>query len=204
MNNTAAVVRPLEAADLPETLALLNNELGKGYIKNDELSKYAIPGSKIARVATDHSGAIVAAVTGVLMLPGIRMSEVVHPAHADALSHLVREAAFSRVGVLKSGAVSPSARGAGLGTALSGATTDALFREGASCVLGMAWTDADGCHAEGMMNRLGFQMRGDIKDLWYQDSIEEGYGCPSCGTPCRCTGRVFVHFRHRWAYNHPA
>lgn len=200
MYDTPATIRPLGRNDLPDTLTLLNGALGESYIKEEELAKYAEPGSKIAHVAVDPDGAVIAAVTGVLTLPGIRMSEVVHPSHAETLSRMVPEAAFSRVGILKSGAVSPLARGTGLGTKVSGATADSLFREGASCILGMAWTDGDGCHAEGMMNRLGFQMRGDIKDLWHQDSIEEGYGCPSCGNPCRCTGRIFLQLRHRWTY----
>lgn len=197
---SGVIIRALEEADLPDTLSLLNGALGNDYIKDSDLSAYAKQGSKIGRIAVGDNGLIVAAVTGILMLPGVRMSELVHADHAERLGKLVPEASFSRVGILKSGAVSPTSRGTGIGTAVSGATTDALFREGASCVVGMAWTDDDGCHAEGMMNRLGFQMRGDIPKLWHQESIDEGYGCPSCGNPCQCTGRIFVHLRHRWTY----
>ena len=200
MKDLGITVRPLEKTDVADALALLNSSLGEDYINDTELIKHAVPGPKIARVAVTYSGEILAAVTGKLMLPGIRMSEVVHSSHADSLSRMVPETAFSRVGILKSGAVSPEARGTGIGTAVTGATIEALFREGASCVIGMAWTDADGCHAEGMMHRLGFQKRGDIPNLWHQESIDEGYGCPSCGNPCHCTGRIFIHFRHRWTY----
>lgn len=200
---TAAVIRPLSPPDLPETLVLLNNALGDGYIKDTDLAPYAQQGSKVARVAVGDDGRIIAAVTGALLLPGVRMSELVHAEHAETLGKLVPEASFSRVGILKSGAVSPDAQGAGLGTSVTGATADALFREGASCVIGLAWTDDDGCHAEGMLKRLGFQRRGDIQGLWKQDSIEHGYSCPTCGNPCQCTGRIFVQLRHRWTYSGP-
>lgn len=56
----------------------------------------------------------------------------------------------------------------------------------------LGWTDADGCHVEPTLTRLGFEVRGDIRGYWTADSIALGYGCPTCGSPCLCAARLFA------------
>jgi hypothetical protein len=36
------------------------------------------------------------------------------------------------------------------------------------------------------------EVRGDKSNYWTADSIEHGYGCPTCGNPCLYTARLFA------------
>jgi hypothetical protein len=93
--------------------------------------------------------------------------------------------------LLKSVAVDSDVRGSGVGTAVSSAVVQAMFGTGATNVVSVGWTDGEGCHIRGPLETLGFKSRGDLEDFWYEDSLREGYSCPTCGRTW-CSERIFV------------
>jgi hypothetical protein len=126
---------------------------------------------------------------------GALVSGIEHVAPADQLQSTLRllpEIAGGPVRILKTAAVAPEARRLGLAGKLGAARIAALQVLGATTIVSLGWTDADGRHIEPTLTGLGFEVRGDIPGYWTADSIAHGYGCPTCGSPCLCTARLFA------------
>lgn len=177
-------VRLMRKYDVQETLGLLNQALGEGYVSAVDLG-----GTSMAFVAIDDTGTIVGAATGCIVSS---IGEAVPVDQVGTVESLVPEVCCGSTGVLKSVAVSAGMQGRGIGLAISEAVTDALFQNGAGCVVSIGWTDDDGCHIEGTLIKLGYAKRGEINDFWLQDSLEQEYSCPSCEGACKCSAIIFV------------
>ena len=191
MNST--VTRPMKPADVPAALSILGHALGSRYISREELMDFTENKDKVAFVAlTSAKGNIAAAATGVLPSSTDELLALMPADQASRVADLVPELGFNLTGLLKSVAVDSDVRGSGIGTEISGAVVQALFDRGATNVVSVGWTDNEGCHIQGPLETLGFKARGDLSDFWHEDSLLEGYACPTCGRPCRCSARIFV------------
>lgn len=59
-------------------------------------------------------------------------------------------------------------------------------------LLAVSWVSNKPDSSEGMFEKLGFEKLFTVPDYWTQDSIKEGYLCPNCGNPCRCTANFYL------------
>jgi ribosomal protein S18 acetylase RimI-like enzyme len=191
MNKT--VTRPMQPADVPAALSILGHALGARYISREELTDFTQNKDKVAYVAlTSPKGSIAAAATGVIPVSTDELLDLMPADQSSRVADLVPELGFNLTGLLKSVAVDSDVRGSGVGTEVSRAVVQAMFDMGATNVVSVGWTDGEGCHIQGPLETLGFKSRGDLDDFWYEDSLREGYSCPTCGRPCRCSARIFV------------
>ena len=176
-------------SDVDPAIRIIDAAIGDGYLTGVDLATFVDVRSKVAFVAVDERDRVVGVGTGALV-SGI---ERLAPAdqHQSTL-RLLPEIAGGPVGILKTAAVAPEARQLGLAGRLGTARIAALRAMGATTIVSLGWTDADGCHIEPTLARLGFEARGDIRGYWTADSIAHGYGCPTCGSPCLCTARLFA------------
>lgn len=191
MNKT--VTRLMTSADVPAALSILGHALGARYISREELIDFTKNKEKVAYVAlTSAKGSIAAAATGVIPASTDDLLALMPEDQASKVAELVPELGYNLTGLLKSVAVDSDVRGSGIGTEVSSAVVQAMFDIGATNVVAVGWTDDEGCHIQGPLETLGFKARGDIIDFWHKDSLIQGYSCPSCGRPCRCSARIFV------------
>jgi hypothetical protein len=42
-----------------------------------------------------------------------------------------------------------------------------------------------------VFERMGFERLGDARDFFVERSAREGWRCPVCGNPCRCSATLF-------------
>lgn len=179
-------------ADLEDSLNILENALGLGYVSRDKLATYAGREDKVAFVAIGEGNQIHGIVTSDLPAGSDDVLELL-PSDAQArVLSLIPELAFNRTGLLRSGAVSPQSRGNGIVTSLSKASVGALEDMGATSILAIGWTDFEGCHIQRILEAMGFKTQGDLENFWHEDSISKNYQCPTCGKPCFCTARIFL------------
>lgn len=93
-------------SDLEESLRILENALGLGYVSRDELATYSRGKDKVAFVAAGEDGQIHGIVKSDLPTdPNNVLGLLPADAHARVLS-LIPELIFNRTGLLHSGAVS--------------------------------------------------------------------------------------------------
>jgi predicted N-acetyltransferase YhbS len=176
-------------SDMDAAIRIVDAAIGDGYLTGAELETFSNVRSKVSFVAVDEHESVVGVGTGAIV------SGIEHVAPSDqhqSTLRLLPEIAGGPVGILKTGAVAPEARQLGLGGRLVAAMTAALRGMGTTTIVALGWTDADGCYIEPTLTRLGFEVRGDIRGYWTADSIAHGYGCPTCGSPCLCTARLFA------------
>lgn len=188
-------IRRMTNSDLDGSLSVLGNALGSRYVSRGELATYVGQKDRVAFVATSKDGQIHGAATSDLPADSSSVLELL-PADARArVLNLIPELEFNRTGLLRSVAVSPKARGNSVGTSLVRASVDSLWDLGATSIISIGWTDIDGCHIQGPLEAMGFEIQGDLEGFWRDDSISKNYLCPTCGQPCSCTARVFLKSR---------
>ncbi|MCC9144457.1 MULTISPECIES: GNAT family N-acetyltransferase [unclassified Arthrobacter] len=187
----AAALGPNE---LDQALSVLGSELGYKYVSREELASYSQDTDKIALISKDAQG-VIGAVTG-------RIFETVDAFLASLpqdMTNPLRECLpgldFNKIGFIKSVAVDRSMQGRGIASGLVDAATSKLWSLGATLIVSIGWTDEEGCHIQGVFDAAHFSTKGDIPDFWLQDSLDKGYSCPTCGTPCRCVARIFSKHR---------
>jgi GNAT superfamily N-acetyltransferase len=98
-----------------------------------------------------------------------------------------------RVASLEALAVVPEHRGRGIGQALAKAALDWAFVQGGEVAVAISWLGERDHPSWPLFERMGFERYGDSDEIYTRDSVENGWSCPVCGHPCRCTGRLYVH-----------
>lgn len=191
---------------IAQTLALLQDGLGAGYITREALLRFVAPadepvGGPAARepfqralVATDDATkeVIAALLVEVVAAETFRASFLVsyELIRADlAIQRLER----TSVGFIKSIVVAPATRGRGVARSLLATGMQALADHGAQGYYSLAWVNQRaGCQLCGVLAALGFHSARRIERFWYQDSVARGYQCPACAGPCECAVEVML------------
>lgn len=168
-------------------LALLSDALGRRYITKDDYASFVAGRegrSSICAIA-DHR------------LVGVRLTKVLDDDEETEFQrsfagHGVRlDLSGHRSGLLKSSAVRPEYRGKGIGGDLASHALDWLRSHGCTKALAVSWSPDSTQRSEPVLKRLGFEELARIERYWYDDSLENGYDCPSCGNVCSCTAILF-------------
>ncbi len=173
-----------------EATALLARELGDHYLTERDLLEYAQKDQAFALVATDGQNRSIAVCLAELLKPDdfdARFGE-----HADEICRQIPGFSHQTIGFFKSIAVTAKMKGRGIGTALLQRSLDWLEQKRATIVIALAWEAGGVCFAKGILESVGFQPIAHIENFWYQDSVEKGYQCPTCGNPCRCAANVYL------------
>jgi ribosomal protein S18 acetylase RimI-like enzyme len=177
---------PPTLAEAIDAAALLNTALGDGFTA-DVLRTMRSDESILVRAESDGR------------LLGAATAHVLDDAALSRLAARLVKAGFPapelagfRAGELKASAVTPAARGRGIGTALMEARLDFLRDAGCSYVTVASWVSTDPAHSSlGMLERAGFEAIARIRGYWSKGSFTE-YPCPDCGAACICTAVVMV------------
>lgn len=184
-----ADIRDLQEDECPSVVELFDACLGEKFI-GVEAVRGLVDNPDALVVGSFCGDRLISAATAMLMADRGQLLAGMPVDQRGAIRALLP--AGVPVGLLKSSAVTASHRGLGVGAAMVHARMDILGARGAGAFLSLGWTDGAGCHAQKPLERGGLQAVADIPDFWREDSLAAGYGCPSCGHPCRCIARVFT------------
>ena len=177
-------IRRMTERNLDGVLSLLGEALGTRFVTRSALSTFVDSSEKAGFVSVDQNDRVMGAVTSELLPESRDVGELLPDDARERVVALIPELALNHTCLLRSIAVSPLARGAGVGTDLIRASIEHLHSEGATAVISVGWTDHDGCHVQKPFESVGFEQRGDLEDFWKAESLEMGYQCPTCGSPC--------------------
>jgi GNAT superfamily N-acetyltransferase len=191
---------------IAQTLALLQDGLGAGYITREALLRFVAPAAapaaspttresfQRALVATDDATDEVIAT----LLVEIVAAEAFRTSFLGSYGLVCADPAIQRlegapVGFIKSIVVAPAARGRGAARSLVAAGMQALADHGAQGYYSLAWVNQRaGCQLCGVLAALGFRSARRIERFWYQDSVARGYQCPACAGSCECAVEVML------------
>ncbi|HEX2347636.1 MAG TPA: GNAT family N-acetyltransferase [Ktedonobacterales bacterium] len=191
---------------IAQTLALLQDGLGEGYITREALLRFVASAAELAAtsaarepfqralVATDDATEEVVAA----LLVEVLAAEALRASFLESYELVCADPAIQRlerapVGFIKSIVVAPAARGRGAARSLIAAGMQALADHGAQGYYSLAWVNQRaGCQLCGALAALGFRSAQRIERFWYQDSVARGYQCPACAGPCECAVEVML------------
>lgn len=179
-------VSPLTANTADLALAILSHGLGEQYITEDDLSRFIHNPTAMAMAAIDPS------TKGIV---GVVLAEIVHLDNFDNTSRIrnaLRQPKLTTVGVLKSISVLPAWQHKGVATRLAKKATEWLDAHKVPLSISLAWVKQDGsCPASNVLKTAGFEPVTSLNNFWTDDSTLRGYNCPVCGTPCRCSAKLY-------------
>lgn len=179
-------IRSADAPEIATAVALLNDNLGTGYVAADDLRNH-LRAEQAVLVCAKRSRELVGAAT----------AEVLTAGEAAALRDELTAAGCRRlslgdhkVGVLRSSAVLASMRGRGVGLRL--VQTRLLFLARLSCTVAytFAWDSGEQHSSRGVLEGAGFEFVVAISNYWWEPPGEETFACIKCGQPCTCTALV--------------
>lgn len=175
---------PAGATDAAE---LLNLTLGDGCAHPDDLLALQDDGGILVRAVDD--GLLGAATARVL--DNAETGRLLARLQAGGVND--GRLAGERIGELKSSAVTPAARGRGIGTALAEARLRHLHARGCRYVICASWASGDPEHSSlGILERAGFERIGAIAGYWRDEQQTGGYDCPECGPVCVCVAVIMI------------
>lgn len=190
---------------IAQTLALLHDGLGAGYITREALLRFVAPAVtpsapderepfQRALVATDDAtDEVVAALLVEVVAAGAFRASFLGSYALIRADPAIQRLERAPVGFIKSIVVAPVARGRGVARSLIAAGMQALADHGAQGYYSLAWvSQRAGCQLCGVLAALGFRSARRIERFWYQDSVGRGYQCPACAGPCECAVEVML------------
>lgn len=175
------VMSPVTAATEVGVIALVNERLGEGYLTEADLR---LPGV-VARCAVSEDGMVV----GLCIARQWTVRDFLdHDALLQSSGLLAQLESEDAIGHLKTVVVKPAYEGRGLARQIGLECYNVLREQGVRKFVMTAWKSARGIHVRSIAEAGGFTMLGEIQDYW-----ADGYHCPECGTPCRCS--CVIYFR---------
>lgn len=177
---------PIDPLLSPAT-ALLNDALGSGFVKVEDMKELCSSSDGIVLLTTGETGG----------LEGVGTAEVMDESAKEALEQRLVAAGVRRpnlvgteVGLLRSAAVIPARRGQGIGLRLVNERLSRLKKAGCVTAMVLAWDSGDAHSSLGVLQAAGFQRVVDIPAFWREPEGQETFDCIRCGRPCTCTAVV--------------
>lgn len=97
------------------------------------------------------------------------------------------------VGLVESPAVHKEAHGHGLGEMVIASTVELLTDHGCRVLCAFGWRTQTGVHAADIYRDHGFSAVREYDQYWYEESIQSGFRCGTCGPPpCQCSAVFFT------------
>lgn len=170
----------------PLATSLLNDALGSGFVATSELDQLSSSTDGVVLLARDSRDQLVGVATAMIMDDDSKSALESRLAEVG-----VRRANIvgSRVGLLKSLAVIPPARGKGIGLNLVYEGLRRLKDLGCSTALTLAW-DSGSNSSVGVFEAAGCKRIAELPEYWREPDGQETFDCIKCGRPCVCTAIV--------------
>lgn len=180
---TIASVAPGDPV-LEHSASLLNDALGSGFATRDEVARLAEADDAVVLLARGERNEVLGVATALVMDDAAKSD-----LHVELSRVGVRRVNFSefRVGLLKSSAVLPSARGHGIGLGLLAERISWMRSKNCSVALALAWESGSEQSSIGVLEAAGFQRVAELPEYWREDAGQETFDCVRCGIPCTCT-----------------
>ena len=173
--------RPAEARTIR---ALLNRELGENLYSVESLLAAAADATA-AVFSTTCDGRLAAAAVARILVPDDIAYYRPFGSLADELFN------GHSVGSLEALAVRSEDRGRGLGAALVRHRIGWLAGQGCDRVVAISWLSGRGAASAPLFLRLGFSPGVVVSGFYLEESRRDGWSCPVCGNPCRCSAQLF-------------
>lgn len=193
------IVRPLVEVGIPsysirslllsdtdlieQASAIYDESLGQKYIPVQDLVRYISKPEQyvvLGSISQDKLlGALIGSVLGDDESSGYDSVLQIHESGIRLADH--------RVGLVKSVAVEKRFRHCGIGTHLTEEAMRQLKKLGCGAFFAVSWVSNKPDSSQGMFEKLNYRKLIRLKNYWTQDSIEQGYDCPNCGSPCFCS-----------------
>lgn len=164
---------------------LLNRELGRGLYPRGRLARDAADPTAAVWIAIDAPPQPVGAAVARLLIPeDVTYYEAFGP---EAVKLFKGE-----VGSYEAVAVEPGFRRRGTGRLLTEAGLGWMREQGCDVAVTLAWLSGRKDSSPHLFRRLGFHEWGTVNRFYYEESLRDGWECPVCGGPCRCSATLFT------------
>jgi GNAT superfamily N-acetyltransferase len=175
-------IRPATLADAAAVAGLLS--LLRDDYPTTDAERFISDDNRACFVAEEDER-LVGAATAVILTA----NEALPRAHTSLVAQLQLA---SSLAILNDNVVVPTARRHGIGSRLVSVRLDWARAQNIDDVICEAWVYPDGSTpAASLLRRNGFALVAEVADYWKLESVEQGYSCAICGTPCRCACALF-------------
>lgn len=180
-------IQKLDAKHYYKGIDLIDSQLGKNYIKLDDLNKMNTEKNYLCFEAT-KDGEFAGIAIGMILnvqetLALLKLKNIDFPKSAFA---------SERVGIVKTVVVAQEYHAHGIGTALVSKLTEVFELHDIHAIACVAWKHDDTENIGGIMRKLEFRCIKEIPNYWKQESEKDYFVCPVCGEPpCRCQANIY-------------
>ncbi len=183
---TNYTIQPLRSEDILEVCEIADEQLGQDYITSKLLDDIRRSDCSIYCVcATDKTTGQVIAFCIYSFIDSVEAKAV----SSDKITELKYA---TKIGYLKTIAVSSAYTNLGIGSKLVEFCIKKMTQEHVDVILSTAWKHAGVINIGGVLEKAGFIKKMEIADYWLESSIQDGYQCPQCGNPCRCACVIYT------------
>jgi N-acetylglutamate synthase-like GNAT family acetyltransferase len=182
---------------LPSAVALLNDALGSGFVRVEDIQELCSSAEGIVLVAMDDSGKLEGVGTAVVMEESAKENLEQKLIVAGARRPNI---VGTKVGLLQSAAVVPKSRGKGIGLRLVKERLSHLKEAGCLTAVVLAWDSGSVNSSIGVLEAAGFQRVAGIPEYWREPEGQETFDCITCGRPCVCTAIVMRRSLYDFPY----
>jgi ribosomal protein S18 acetylase RimI-like enzyme len=113
--------------------------------------------------------------------------------HINRNEHTFNLRFFNKVGMLETSCVLPEYRRHGLGSTFTRIGINKLVEAGCDLIVSTSWVSHSKDTSRNILMRHGFTVECELKDFWYEDTLESKTKCSTCGYPCRCSSILMVY-----------
>src|SRR5215469_2584021 len=178
-------VGPGDLTSITAAETLLNRELGQGLY----------PPGRVARDTADPTAAVWIARQEASPAVGASVARLLIPEDAAYYERFGPEAVelfTDTVGSYEAVAVEPQLRRRGIGRLLTEAGLEWMREQGCSVAVTLAWLSGNRDSSPELFRRLRFHEGPTVDRFYYDESLLDGWTCPICGGPCRCSATLFT------------
>lgn len=170
-----------------QILKISDKELGKDYFDIKDLEFFTDDNTmsfcKIAKI--DNK------VVGFAMSVVLSLKELVDYLKIDKKDLPKFIIAAKKICVIKTVSVDSNFHGMGIGYKLVKSLIDDGTSNNINDFACVAWKSGDKINIKGILEAFDFTAYKEIENYWTEDSIKDGFQCPSCGNPCHCSAVMY-------------